>query len=190
MLVQHAFPARSPSFDAIPGRLYFDGELVPMRSQLEADVLTLLRNAEVKCLGTKQTYGERYELAPNALILGDDLRQILTSDPEVSLRSQIAAMIRFIESDKYVQFALRVEQAADLSRYTVWPAWDPAHRKHVAVRLGRVLGIGLQSADQYLDRGTPLAESISALEVFELAKRYAAEGLAMRVEPAFPWPLP
>jgi hypothetical protein len=38
-LVQHAFPKVSRPLDKIPGRLYFDGALIPMRSPLEAEVL-------------------------------------------------------------------------------------------------------------------------------------------------------
>jgi hypothetical protein len=188
-LVQHAFPQPSPSLGAIPGRLYFDDELVPMRSDVETAVLVLLRGAEVRYSGLVPEHGERIQLSPNALVLGDDIRQVLARDPEENIRALVAEVIRFVESDHYLRFAERVEQAADPTRYTVWAAWESATRNRVVVRLGRLLGIGLQAAREMLDRGAPLAEGVSALEVAELVQRYAAEGLPLRIDPAYRWRL-
>lgn len=189
MLVQHSCPQPSPSLEAVPGRMYFDGELVPMRSELERRVLALLRAAEVRYSEPASDQSERIQLAPNALILGDDNRRMLTRDPEDNIRALLAAVVQFVESYAYVLFADRVEQAADNTHYTVWAAWEPTTRNQVVVRLGRVLGIGLRAARELLDDEKPLAESVSALEVPELAGRYAAEGLALRVAPAFRWRL-
>jgi hypothetical protein len=189
MLVQHAFPEPSPSLGAVPGRLYFDGELVPMRSDLETQLLALLRAAEVRYSGPLPDQGERIQLSPNAMILGEDIRQVLSRGPEENIRALLAAVIEFVESEAYLRFAERVEQAADKTRYTVWVAWEPATRNKVVVRLGRIVWTGLQGARQMLDTGAPLAEGKTALEVLEMAARYSAEGLALRVEPAFRWPL-
>jgi len=61
MLVQHAFPQPSPSLGLLPGRLYFDGGLIPMRSDLEAGVLSLLRDSEVRYSEQRRTLrGTRY----------------------------------------------------------------------------------------------------------------------------------
>jgi hypothetical protein len=187
MLVQHAFPQPSPSLGVLPGRLYLDSELIPIRSDLEAGVLALLRAAEVRYSGPCPDPGEGIQLSPNALILGEDIRQVLTRGPEDNIRALLAAVVHFVESEGYLRFADRVEQAADTTQYTVWAAWESASRNQVVVRLGRVLGIGLQAARQLLDGGAPLAEGATALEVSELAGRYSAEGLALRVEPAFRW---
>ena len=189
MLVQHAFPQSSPSLGAIPGRLYFDDELVPMRSDVEAGVLALLRAAGVRYSGPLPEHGERIQPSPNALILGDDIRQVLTRGPEENIQGLLADVIQFVESDEYLRFAERVEQAADPTRYSVWAAWEPATRNQVVVRLGRVLGVGLQAARELLDRGTPLAAGVSALDVADLGQRYAEPGLRLRVEPAYRWRL-
>jgi hypothetical protein len=189
MLAQHAFPQPSPSLGALPGRLYFDGVLVPLRSDLEAGLLSLLRVAEVRYSEPRHDQGERLQLSPNALILGEDIRQVLTRGPEDNIRALLAAVVEFVGSEAYLRFAERVEQAADPTRYTVWVAWDAGTRNQVVVRLGRVLGIGLQAARESLDRGAPLAKDVTALEVSELAGRYSAEGLALRVEPSFRWRL-
>jgi hypothetical protein len=189
MLVQHAFPQPNPSLGATPGRLYFDRELIPMRSELEAGILALLRTAEVRYSGPSPEQGERIQISPNAMIVGEGIRQVLTRGPEENIRALLAQAIRFVESEAYLRFAERVEQAADPTRYTVWAAWEPATRNQVVVRLGRVLGVGLQAARQLLESDAPLAERATALEVSELAGRYSVEGLALRVEPAFRWRL-
>jgi hypothetical protein len=189
MLVQHAFPRPSPSLGALPGRLYFDNELILIRSDLEARVLSLLRKAEVRYSGPLPEQGERLQLSPNALILGEDIRQVLTRGPEDSIRALLAAVVQFVESESYVHFADRVEQAADATRYTVWAAWESATRNQVAVRLGRLLGVAWPTALELLDSGSPLAENVSAMEVSELAARYAAEDVVLRVEPPFRWRL-
>lgn len=187
MLMQHAFPQANPSLDAIPGRLYFDGHLVPMRSELEFGVLRLLRAADIRYIDPPSYEGERIQLSPNALILGDDIRQTLIRTPDENLRAQLASIVRFVESEEYVPFAEQVEQAADPTRYAVWVAWEPESRNQVLVRLGRILGIGMQAARELLDRGTPLADNVTALEVSALVRRYSSQGLVMRTEPEFRW---
>lgn len=188
VLVQHAFPGASPSRDAIPGRLYFDGELVSIRSDLEMQVVRLLRTAAVRympAVDPESAYGERIQLSPMTLVLGDDIRRALSRGPEENLRAHLATIVRFVESDEYLRFAERAEQAADPTRYTVWVACTPASRNQTSVRLGRMLGIGLKGAQELLDRDKPLAENVSALETSTLIERYASEKLLLRIEPEF-----
>jgi hypothetical protein len=190
VLVQHAFPQAGPSQDAIPGRLYFDGELISIRSELEAQVVRLLRTAEVRYIKAAEPepdQGERIQLSPNALILGDDIRQVLSRGPEENMRAYLAAIVQFVESEEYLRFAERAEQAADQTQYTVWVACEPASRNQTLVRLGRVLGFGLKGAQEFLDRDAPLAENVPALEVSALIDRYSSEKLRLRIEPDFRW---
>jgi hypothetical protein len=110
MLVQHAF-ARGNTF-GVPGRLYFDGELVPVRSEAEAGLLDLLRTAEVRYTPPAgETAGERITLSPNALILGDDIKQVLTRGPEDNIRGLRDTIVAFVASPQYESFAAEVEQA-------------------------------------------------------------------------------
>jgi hypothetical protein len=176
VLVQHAFPRASRSPDAIPGRLYFDGDLIPMRSAAEAEVLNLLRAADIRYQSALPESGERTQLSPNALILGDDIREVLTRGPEENIRALTARVIQFVESEQYLRFADRVEQLADCTRYTVWAACDQANRNQALVRLGQADGIGLRGARDLLEQRRPLAEGVSALEVLALAERYRALG--------------
>ncbi len=133
---------------------------------------------------------ERIELSPNALILGENIREALALGPEERIRVLTWRVIEFIESGLYLSFAERVEQAADEARYDVWVDWDEANRKRVAVRLGRYLGVGLKAAAEMVEQDRPLAQGLTALEVAGLAARYRAEGLGVRVRPEFRWPLP
>lgn len=188
MLVQHGHPQPSSSWQAVPGRLYFDGELIPLRSPTEAGIISLLRIADVNYTGAVPDHPP---LPPDAAIFGGgEIRQVLTGAPQESLRMLVDGITRFVESDEYLRFAERVERAADPTRYTVWPMWDATTRNRVAVRLGRVLGIGYPAAREMLDNATPLAEGVSALEAAALAERYGAEGLPLCVEPPFRWQMP
>jgi hypothetical protein len=153
VLAQHAFPRR-PSTDSVPGRLYFDDHLVPLRSELEARVLSLLRSSPVE----------------------DDL-----------LQTFVARIIEFVESDHYLQFAARVEQAADETKYDVRLAWDAETRNRVVVRLASFLGVGLRAAREMVQQDRPLAEGVSALAVADLAARYRSAGLGIRVHPEYRW---
>jgi hypothetical protein len=188
MCVQHSFPHRS-SLDAIPGRLYFDGALVPTRSATEAAVLSLLKHARVQVLDVPFQW-ERSHLSPNALILGEELRQVFSRSPEDNVRALAAKTVAFVESERYLTFQVDVEQAEDPTRYDVWVAWDEESRKRVLVRLGQFLGVGLGRAAEMLDEGRPLATGLPALEVTALAKRYRAAGIGVRVSPEFRWRLP
>src|SRR5262245_32542080 len=86
MLVQNAF-ASGRTF-GIPGQLYFDGKPVSVRSELESRVLALLRAAEIRYIPPlDDQQGERIQPSPNAAILGDDIRQVLTRTPEENLRA-------------------------------------------------------------------------------------------------------
>lgn len=187
MLVQHAMPDPGDMRTGIPGRLYFDDELVPLRSLREMEVLDLLHTAEVR-RGRRQPEGEQVPLSPSAfLTAGDDIKQELTSGPEEKLLATLAYILEFVKSERYLRFAERVEQAEDPTRYSIFAAWLPETRNQVAVRLGRILGIGVPAAQELLDKDAVLADDLSALEVAEIVKGSSAEGIPLRIEPPFRW---
>lgn len=190
-LVQHAFPRARESLDAIPGRLYFDGQLVAMRSDLERGLLDLLRSAEVRHIEPSKFLGEwtPLSLSPNALILGEGIREVMTRSAEENIQALAAQIVAFVISDAYLRFVDQVEQAADTTRYRVWLDWDPENRKRIIVKLGQFLGIGLDAARQFLDSDKPIAENITAIEVSELANRYQTTGLRFRIQPEYRWRL-
>lgn len=109
MLVQRAF-AGGNTF-GIPGRLYFDDELIPMRSELEQRLLDLLRSAEVRYTPPDGgPTGEQANLSPNALILGDDIKQVLTRGPEDNIRGLRDTVVEFVASPRFESFAAEVEK--------------------------------------------------------------------------------
>jgi len=162
-LVQHIFP--NGNTEEIPGRLYFDNVLISMRSELEARILSLLHNAEVRYDGP--------------------LPEDFEGSPEENIREMLNEVVSFVESGTYLRFAELVEQAQDPTRYTARILWEPSHRKQTIISLGQILGVGVRAARDLIDHDTPIAENISALEVSELMYRVAAAGMTLRVDPPF-----
>ncbi len=105
MLVQSAFPWGNTF--GIPGRLYFDDELVPLRSELESQVLAVLRAAEVRDIPPGDC-GEPILLSQNALILDDDIKQVLSRGPEDNIRGLRDKIVATVESPEYLSFAAEV----------------------------------------------------------------------------------
>jgi ribosomal protein L7/L12 len=189
MLVQPSRPEASPSFDAVPGRLYFDGQLVPIRSQQEATILSLLKLAEVRYEGYPPFPGETIRLSPNALILGDDIREVFTRGPEDNIRALTAKVVAFVESDEYLFFADRVQQGKDDTRYAVWVVWDDATFGKAVVKVKQLLGVGLKEARDHVQQERPVATGLRAPEVVEWARKFREADLDVRTEPAFRWRL-
>lgn len=189
LLVQHSRPEASPSFDAVPGRLYYDGELVPIRSALESGILSLLKSAEVRYVEPHHQ-GEPLQLSPNALILGDDIRDVLTRGTEDNIRALTARVVGFVESDEYLRFAERVEQAADGTRYDVRVVSDGDSLGRAVIKTKQLLGLDLRGAKALVEQGSPVARGVTAVDVVEWARRYRESDLGVRVSPAFRWRLP
>jgi hypothetical protein len=156
----HSESKRAP--DWLAGRLYFDGELVAVRSEIESAVLALLREALPR---------ERDELNQSFIARVIDY---VASDEYV----------QFIE-----RVARESEMMQDVTAYTVWIDSDPETRNRTIVTLARVEGIKLPQAREFIDGQKPLAKDISAPEVAKIFEKYAAAGLTLRVVPPFPWPL-
>jgi hypothetical protein len=76
LLIQHAFARPDAPPQAIPGRLYFDGELIAVRSALEGALLQLLRSATVRVKDEPQAE-HRDRISPKALILGEDIKRVV-----------------------------------------------------------------------------------------------------------------
>jgi hypothetical protein len=108
LLVQHAFPQASPSLDAIPGRLYFGSQLVPIRSEMEERVLRLLVDAEVQASPPPSPQPPRTNFA----VIGDDIQAFLSRTPEENCRAFLREIVEFVRSEQYVRFAAEVERAA------------------------------------------------------------------------------
>jgi hypothetical protein len=187
VLIQHR--STSPSEDEIPGRLYFDRQLVPMRSEMELELLGLLRASPCHPSPGEEERGEPIALSPNVGIFGEDIRQMLTRSPEDNLQALRTEVVSYVESEAYLAFAGEVERAADQTAYDVWVAWAKDDRKQAIVAVGNVLRIGVRAARDLVDQGLPVARGVRAPEVMQLQARFFTQGVEVRVEPEFPWRL-
>lgn len=155
-LTQRARPRLSPPPYTRPGRLYFDFELIPIRSDLEAALVALLRSA--------------------------------TSDD--STEPLIAGVVAYVESEEYLLFAQRVEQAVDATLYDVHVSLGAVPVPRGAVYLRQLFNLDYRAATAVLTGDQPVKSAVTALDVVELATRLAQVGLGARITPAFPWALP
>lgn len=103
-LNQRAF-APQFGFNSNPGRLYFDDELVEVRSDHEAQIVQLLKDALVTFSPSEREPSINPPMSKNALILGDDIRQVLESSPLENLQRFRDEIVSFVESDEYVRIA-------------------------------------------------------------------------------------
>lgn len=87
-----------------PGRLYFNGELVEVRSDEEAAIVHLLRNATITSKDDPPTSPEN-TISKNSIILGDDIRKVIENSPDQNLLDFRDAIVSFVESEEYVQIA-------------------------------------------------------------------------------------
>jgi hypothetical protein len=81
------------------GRLYFDDELIPVRSPLEANLLQLLREAQLASRSVPRPGAQK--LTPPFAVVGDDLERLVRGSPEDNLRFLVGSVIAYIESDAY-----------------------------------------------------------------------------------------
>lgn len=89
VLVQHAFIKLDTPPQAIPGRLYFDGEIVEVRSTTEGVLLELLRNAGVR-------------------LCEEELQRGV--DGPASLCATVKAIVDYVASVHYVAFAAIMDE--------------------------------------------------------------------------------
>jgi hypothetical protein len=144
----------------LTGRMYFDDELIPIRSTEEAELLELLRTAKIE-----------------------------VDESEEILRSSAVAIIEFVESDLYLWYAERIKMFQDETRYTVWLTWDARSYLRTLARFRQANGLGMSAARELMELGNPIAADITAVEVADLVEKYADNSMSWRIEPEYPWRL-
>ena len=106
LLRQHAFVSyRKSCPEDLPGRLYFNENLIEIRSPEEKSLLTLLKSADLQYKREVGSSSERNPFPSN--VNSDDIKEILNQSPEENLRS-LRNVIEFVESDEYISFAEKV----------------------------------------------------------------------------------
>lgn len=87
-----------------PGRLFFDKTLIEVRSNVEAVIIELLRSAAIQ-VSEPEPVASKNQISKNALILSDDIKEVIDNSPEENLRKFRDEIIAFVESDEYVALA-------------------------------------------------------------------------------------
>ena len=94
--------------DRLPGRLYFDGTLVPVREEWESEILKALRQAPLKSVSTENTGAEERLDSGPGMIVGDDIKEYMSKideSPVAALSHLVRQLIDYVESAEYVELA-------------------------------------------------------------------------------------
>ena len=81
------------------GLLYFDNELIPVRSPLEANLLRLFREALLAPRSVPRPGAMK--LTPPFAVVGDDLERLARGTADDNLRFLVDSVITYVESDAY-----------------------------------------------------------------------------------------
>jgi hypothetical protein len=90
----------------VAGRLYFDGGLVPMRSEREARILRLLSEATVKAPRLPPS-GRTGQI----LIIGEDIKQFFEQTPEENCATFVRKILESVQSENYLRYVTDEEKA-------------------------------------------------------------------------------
>lgn len=107
VLWQHMFTEVSDP-DRKPGRLYFDKILIPVREEMESQILSALREAKFDASNLEcEKAEERLDSKPG-VIVGDDIKEYMSKiseSPKEALTHLVRQLIEYIESADYVEFS-------------------------------------------------------------------------------------
>ena len=106
----------------VAGRLYFDGDLVPMRSEREAGILKLLSEASVEAPGLPPRV-QKSRMA----VFGQDIKDFLEQTPEENCRAFIRKIVESVQSENYLRLVTDEEKA--LAEDANRDEWDPPSGK-------------------------------------------------------------
>ncbi len=100
--------------NVLPGRLYFNHLLVPVRSEMEARVIEMLRSGEILPEESPETAKgtESAEGGP-VVIVGDDLKEYyakVAQGKRETISHLIENVIDYVGSKKYVRIAKKIEK--------------------------------------------------------------------------------
>lgn len=97
----------------LPGRLYFNQLLIPVRSKIESDILRLLLASKiVEEPPTSSTAKTAFNDGPG-MIIGDDLKEYtakLTEGKSAVIRHLRDLMLSRVESQEYLQLAQQLDK--------------------------------------------------------------------------------
>lgn len=115
-LAQHLF---LETFDPnrLPGRLYFDHLIVPVRSEMEARLIALLQASEIVPAEPPEPKNNGAPFGDGlGVIVGDDLKEYYAKAAEgkgEALQHLIENLILFVQSSEYVSIAKKFERGGN-----------------------------------------------------------------------------
>lgn len=101
LLAQHAF--RDGAIGWEPGRLYFDDEIIDVRSSEETRIVCLLENARI-CFRDIPVEGEVIELSENRLFLAKEVEEMMEAKPNKNLGRLRDSVVAYVRSKAYLEF--------------------------------------------------------------------------------------
>ena len=108
LLSQHLLPYRGFPGERIPGRLFFNGSLVEIRSKDELTIISALKKADIETPTPKKNRFNNIDTEQPGMVVGDDIKNYyskIAEGPEAALRHLVCSLIGYVESEEYVVFA-------------------------------------------------------------------------------------
>lgn len=175
LLVQH-MSRRSSRAEWLPGRLYYDGKLLPVRSQAEKRLVEALRAAQIRPEPASPVQSDD-RISPSALLLGEDIREYLSAverDETEAIRLLVERLVTFVQSEAYAKFAAKTESA--LIRSVLILKAPGNNRVAVMKILRQALRLSLDEAKSIIEQtGAELARG-SKLEIDRVRNDLVAAG--------------
>lgn len=107
VLVQHRIPMDEADL-RMPGRLYFDDQLIGVRSEEEARLVSAIKIATICSAHIERPVPEE-ETGPT-VVIGEDIADFLSAtetSPEAAIRHLVDSLVKFVESEEYIKLAER-----------------------------------------------------------------------------------
>lgn len=86
------------------GRLFFNDEMIDVRSADEDKIIQLLKNASI-ALEYPVGYSPRKKRISGSATPDDGIKEFLTQPPELTCQSWLEEIVAFVESEEYVRIA-------------------------------------------------------------------------------------
>lgn len=106
---QIMFPESRMISNALPGRLYFDDDLISIRSETEGELLALLRGADIK-LPSKNAEVNGQSVFSDAFTISADIKEVIHRKPAENIRVLRDQLIAWVESHDYISLAQEIEK--------------------------------------------------------------------------------
>ena len=108
LLTQHKLPPSGFPGERKPGRLYFNGSIIKIRSKEELAILSALKKAMIEIPPPKESRFNAIDTEQPGMVVGDDIVDYyakIKEGPEAALRHLVSELISYVESEEYLTYA-------------------------------------------------------------------------------------